>query len=128
MLRNLISNYNLIVSLLLPQAVDTAIVKLYAELDAAGLENFLSSYATLTMGEASRIQCDREDCLKWLERERRFHARALLLVFLSNDIAAAADTWHKLVIHITCVLYFLVSRLMLFILLGLVSIRWCVDC
>ena len=95
-------------SLVLPQAVDTAIVKLYAQLDAAGLENFLSSYATLTVGEASRIQCDREDCLKWLESERRFHARALLLVFLSNDIAAAADTWHKLVITS-------VSRLMVLI-------------
>ncbi|XP_046986370.1 transforming growth factor-beta receptor-associated protein 1-like isoform X1 [Schistocerca americana] len=67
--------------------VDTALLKLYSELNAAELEAFIV---------AGEITCDVKDCSSWLERHKCYHALALLYRH-SQDHEKALSVWLKII-------------------------------
>lgn len=67
--------------------VDTALLKLYAEINAAELEAFIA---------AGEITCDVKDCCDWLEKHKCYHALALLHRH-AHDHDRALKVWAKIV-------------------------------
>lgn len=67
--------------------VDTALLKLYAEINAPELEAFIA---------ASEITCDVRDCCDWLEKSKCYHALALLHRH-ACDHDKALKVWAKII-------------------------------
>lgn len=66
--------------------MDTALIKLYAEVDSECLVPFITSPDN---------KCDMADCIQWLKRCQRFHALGLLHSFHGeNDLAL--DVWTRI--------------------------------
>ena len=69
------------------QEVDTALLKLYAEINALELEAFIA---------AGEINCDVKDCCDWLEKSKCYHALALLHRH-AHDHDRALKVWAKII-------------------------------
>jgi hypothetical protein len=69
------------------QEVDTALLKLYAEINAPELEAFIA---------AGEITCDVKDCCDWLEKNKCYHALALLHRH-AHDHDRALKVWAKII-------------------------------
>ena len=69
------------------QEVDTALLKLYAEVNAPELEAFIA---------AGEITVDVRDCCEWLEKSKCFHALALLHRH-AQDHDKALKVWAKII-------------------------------
>jgi hypothetical protein len=69
------------------QEVDTALLKLYAEINAPELESFIA---------AGEITCDIKDCCDWLEKKKCYHALALLHQH-AHDHDKALKVWAKII-------------------------------
>ncbi|KAJ9595158.1 hypothetical protein L9F63_013516, partial [Diploptera punctata] len=69
------------------QEVDTALLKLYAEVNAPELEAFIA---------AGEITVDVRDCCDWLEKNKCFHSLALLHRH-SRDNDKALKVWAKII-------------------------------
>ena len=69
------------------QEVDTALLKLYAEINAPELEAFIA---------AGEINCDIKDCCDWLEKSKCYHALALLHRH-ARDHDRALKVWAKII-------------------------------
>ncbi|GLH03240.1 Transforming growth factor-beta receptor-associated protein 1 [Gryllus bimaculatus] len=69
------------------EEIDTALLKLYSELNPLELEAFIV---------AGEIQCDVADCSSWLTRKECYHALALLHRH-AKDTEKALEVWSKII-------------------------------
>ncbi|XP_066995580.2 transforming growth factor-beta receptor-associated protein 1 [Anabrus simplex] len=67
--------------------IDTALLKLYCEINSAELEAFIA---------AGEITCDLKDCCSWLEKNQCYHGLALLYRH-AKDHEKALKVWSKII-------------------------------